>query len=117
MDLVDRLLRSDEPSIRLQVRRGVLGASEAELADLREKVRRSSRVATLLSERNADGTISALAEFVACLVCTARLKATHCGPCCASDLLTSAPMPSLSGCPTRSGPMEDGTATATRARR
>jgi hypothetical protein len=59
VDLVDRLLGSDEPSIRLQVRRGVLGASEAEVDDLREKVRRSSRVATLLSERNADGTISA----------------------------------------------------------
>jgi hypothetical protein len=59
VDLVDRLLQSDEPSIRLQVRHGVQGAPEAEVADLREQVRRSSRVATLLSERNADGTISA----------------------------------------------------------
>jgi hypothetical protein len=59
VDLVDRLLRSDEPSIRLQVRHRVQGAAEAEVADLREQVRRSSRVATLLSERNADGTISA----------------------------------------------------------
>jgi hypothetical protein len=59
VDLVDRLLRSDEPSIRLQVRHGVQGASEAEVGGLREQVRISSRVATVLSERNADGTISA----------------------------------------------------------
>jgi hypothetical protein len=59
VDLVDRLLRSDEPSIRLQVRQGVQGATEADVVDLREQVRRSSRVATLLSERGADGTIRA----------------------------------------------------------
>jgi hypothetical protein len=59
VDLVDRLLRSDEPSIRLQVRQGVQGATEAEVAHMREQVRRSSRVATLLSERGADGTIRA----------------------------------------------------------
>ena len=56
--LVDRLLESDEPSIRLQVRHSVQDVSEAEVTNLREQVRRSSRVATLLSERNADGTIS-----------------------------------------------------------
>jgi hypothetical protein len=59
VDLLERLLRSDEPSIRLQVRQGVQGAAEAEVAHMREQVRRSSRVATLLSERGADGTIRA----------------------------------------------------------
>jgi hypothetical protein len=52
------LLASDEPSIRLQVRLGVEAPNEAEVTKLREQVRRSSRVATLLSERNANGTIS-----------------------------------------------------------
>jgi hypothetical protein len=55
---VDRLLESDEPSIRFQVRHTLQDVSDAEVAKLREQVRRSSRVATLLSERNADGTIS-----------------------------------------------------------
>ena len=50
--LVRRLLASDEPSIRLKVRAGVLG----EEADAGE-VRRSARVRALLSERQADGTI------------------------------------------------------------
>ena len=59
MTLVDHLLASDEPSIRLQVRRGLEAASNAEATELQEQVRRSPRVATLLSERKADGTISA----------------------------------------------------------
>ena len=59
MTLVDRLLASDEPSIRLQVRRGLEAASKAEVTELQEQIRRSPRVATLLSERKADGTISA----------------------------------------------------------
>jgi hypothetical protein len=58
VSLVDRLLASEEPSICLQVRLGVAGAAEAEVTHLREQVRRSARVTTLLSERNADGTIS-----------------------------------------------------------
>ncbi|GAA2103006.1 hypothetical protein GCM10009841_19890 [Microlunatus panaciterrae] len=57
--LLDVLLRSDEPSIRLQVRAGVQGAEGAEVAGLQELVRASPRVATLLSERRADGTIDA----------------------------------------------------------
>jgi hypothetical protein len=59
VSLVDRLLASDEPSVRLQVRLGVQQADEAQVTDLREQVRRSARVAALLSEREADGTISA----------------------------------------------------------
>lgn len=57
MNFVNQLHASDEPSIRLQIRLGVEGATEAEVTDLREQVRRSPRVAALLSERNEDGTI------------------------------------------------------------
>jgi hypothetical protein len=59
VSLLDRLLESDEPSIRLQIQLGVEQADEAEVTDLRDHVRRSPRVAALLSERKADGTISA----------------------------------------------------------
>jgi hypothetical protein len=59
VSLLDRLLESDEPSIRLQIRLGVEQADEAEVTDLRDHVRRSPRVAALLSERKADGTINA----------------------------------------------------------
>ena len=51
-DVAERLLDSDEPSIRLKVRRDVLG----EPVDA-EEVRQSQRVRTLLSERERDGTI------------------------------------------------------------
>jgi hypothetical protein len=57
VNLVDRLIGSDEPSIRMQIRLGVDGASEAQVTDMREQVRRSPRVATLLSERNTAGMI------------------------------------------------------------
>jgi hypothetical protein len=58
MGLVDRLLHSDEPSIRLWLRLGLDGAAQAQMAELREQVRISPRVVTLLSERQADGTIN-----------------------------------------------------------
>jgi hypothetical protein len=57
MSLVDRLLASDEPSIRLWLRLGLAGATEAHLKDLRAQVQTSPRVVTLLSERQPDGTI------------------------------------------------------------
>jgi hypothetical protein len=57
VNLVDRLLGSDEPSICMQVHLGVDGAAEAQVTNLREQVRRSPRVATLLSERNTSGII------------------------------------------------------------
>jgi hypothetical protein len=57
VNLVDRLLASKEPSIRLQLR--LEGPTDAEVTDLREQVRKSARVATLLSKRNPDGTIDA----------------------------------------------------------
>jgi hypothetical protein len=57
VNLPDRLLESDEPSIRLQVRLGIDNGSETEVTDMREQARQSPRVATLLSERNADGLI------------------------------------------------------------
>lgn len=59
MGLIDRLLASDEPAIRLQVERGVLDAGNDETHGLREQVRHSSRVAMLLSERGPDGRIGA----------------------------------------------------------
>ena len=55
-DLVAWLLASDEPSIRLKVRAGVLG--EAPGPEAGEEVRQSERVRVLLSERGADGTIA-----------------------------------------------------------
>jgi hypothetical protein len=54
-DVVERLLGSDEPSIRLRVRTGALG--EEASAKAREEVRRSARVRALLSERQGDGTV------------------------------------------------------------
>jgi hypothetical protein len=53
------LLASDEPSIRLQIRKNVEDANDDGVAELRDQVRRSPRVAALLSERTADGAISA----------------------------------------------------------
>ena len=50
--VLERLLESDEPSVRLKIRRDVLG----EAADA-EHVRRSERVRALLSERGPDGAI------------------------------------------------------------
>jgi hypothetical protein len=57
--LLDQLLQSDEPSVRLQLRLGLQEADDAEANDLRQQVRRSARVATLLSERGPDGLIDA----------------------------------------------------------
>jgi hypothetical protein len=57
--LLDQLLQSDEPSIRLQIRASVQDAASAEVNDLRQQVRSSARVSTLLSERARDGTIDA----------------------------------------------------------
>jgi hypothetical protein len=57
--LVDQLLESDEPSIRLQVRLGIQDVDEAEVEELQQQVRTSPRVADLLSERISDATIDA----------------------------------------------------------
>lgn len=59
MPLIDQLLDSDEPSIRLQIRLGLQDADEAEVDGLRRQVSSSPRVTTLLSERGPDGTIDA----------------------------------------------------------
>jgi hypothetical protein len=57
--VTQRLLNSAEPSIRLQVVTDLLGrpADSREVRRLREQVRTSSRVATLLSERDEMGCI------------------------------------------------------------
>ena len=59
MPLLDQLLQSDEPSVRLQIRLGLQRADDADANDLRQQVRSSARVTTLLSERVPDGTINA----------------------------------------------------------
>jgi hypothetical protein len=59
MGLVNQLLQSAEPSVRLQTRLGIGGIEGSEVSDLREQVRRSRRVTTVLSERRGDGTIDA----------------------------------------------------------
>jgi hypothetical protein len=55
--VIERLLRSDEPSVRWKARAGVPGedADSADIAALREEVRRSERVRKLLSRRDAAG--------------------------------------------------------------
>lgn len=56
-DVIDRLLASDEPSIRWKVRSRVLGEPEESLADLRREIKDSPRVRTLLSLRDETGRI------------------------------------------------------------
>jgi hypothetical protein len=58
-EIVDKLLASEEPSIRLRVRVGVCGDDEdsASIRRLRNEIRDSSRVRALLSERGPDGGI------------------------------------------------------------
>jgi hypothetical protein len=58
-DVPQRLLQSAEPSVRLQVLSDVLGqpSDSRDVRLLREQVRMSSRVATLLSERDETGRI------------------------------------------------------------
>jgi len=57
--IIDRLLTSEEPSVRFKVRVQVLGEDPASPAvrRLQGQIRRSPRVAALLSERVADGKI------------------------------------------------------------
>jgi hypothetical protein len=57
--VIDRLLASEEPSIRLKVRAGVLGedAASPELHRLRSEIRRSPRARALLASRD-DGPLS-----------------------------------------------------------
>jgi hypothetical protein len=58
-EVIDKLLHSEEPSIRLRARVEILGESiHSQLnKTLQEEVSRSDRVRLLLSERNKDGTI------------------------------------------------------------
>jgi hypothetical protein len=59
--MIDSLLAAPEPTVRWRVRTEVLGepADSRPLRRLREEIRRSPVVATLLSERGADGRITA----------------------------------------------------------
>lgn len=59
MGIVDRLLKSDEPSVRLRIQIHVLGRDNhtPEIVALQEEIRSSSRVRTLLSRRDAEGQI------------------------------------------------------------
>ncbi|HUT58308.1 MAG TPA: hypothetical protein VNA25_10715 [Phycisphaerae bacterium] len=56
-NVIDRLLKSEEPSVRYKVRVGVLGEAPQSRAvrRLQGQIRRSPRVRSLLSERTADG--------------------------------------------------------------
>ena len=58
-EIIDRLLNSDEPSIRYKVLTGVLGAKSdsSEITELQEQIKTSRRVKLLLSERDEDGKI------------------------------------------------------------
>jgi hypothetical protein len=55
--LMDRLLASDEPSIRWKVRSRVLGESDDALADLRREIKDSPRVRTLLGDGDESGRV------------------------------------------------------------
>jgi hypothetical protein len=58
-DVLERLLDSEEPSVRYKARVQLLGENpdSHKIRELREEVRRSRRVRMLLSERAGDGTI------------------------------------------------------------
>ena len=58
-NLVDDLLKSDEPSIRWKIKTQVLGESPSSksIKALREKIRNSPRVKTLLSRRDTKGSL------------------------------------------------------------
>jgi hypothetical protein len=57
-EVVERLLASEEPSVRFKVRVNVLGEDpdSSSIRALREEIRKSVRVRTLLQEQQADGT-------------------------------------------------------------
>lgn len=59
LDVTDRLLKSEEPSIRYKVRLGVKREDPESrgMKRLRTEIRKSPRVQALLSERDADGRI------------------------------------------------------------
>jgi hypothetical protein len=59
MSVVDRLLQSDEPSVRLRIQVHVLGHDPGapEIGALQEEIRTSPRVRALLSQRDAEGWI------------------------------------------------------------
>jgi hypothetical protein len=56
---INRLLHSDEPSVRFKVRVNVLGSDvgSPDIGRLRQEIRSSRRVQELLAERDADGNI------------------------------------------------------------
>jgi hypothetical protein len=58
-DVIDKLLNSDEPSVRFKVLVNVLGKKleSPEIKKLQEEIRKSTRVKLLLSERGKDGKI------------------------------------------------------------
>ncbi|UCG70068.1 MAG: hypothetical protein JSV09_03360 [Thermoplasmata archaeon] len=58
-EIIDKLLNSDEPSIRYKVLTGVVGTEpeSSEIKELQEQIKKSPRVEMLLSERNKDGKI------------------------------------------------------------
>ena len=59
--IVERLLRSEEPSVRFKALTQIQGreTNSEEIRSLQEEIRESSRVRLLLSERQADGQIPA----------------------------------------------------------
>jgi hypothetical protein len=58
--VIDRLLHSDEPSIRYKVRVGVLGEAPTSrgIRDLQREIQRSPRVRTLLADQTPDGRLA-----------------------------------------------------------
>lgn len=58
-EVIDRLLKSEEPCVRYKVRVGVLGedADDRSIRALRREIADSQRIRSLLAERNAEGVI------------------------------------------------------------
>lgn len=58
-ELIQKLLASDEPSIRYKIRVNVLGESteSEDICNLRDEIRQSPRVRALLGNRDDDGRI------------------------------------------------------------
>ncbi len=63
-EMIPRLLESDEPSVRYKIRVGVLGedAESPSIAALRRTIKKSPRVALLLSNRSPDGRIAPVGQ-------------------------------------------------------
>ena len=65
MDIVERMLEHTEPAIRFKMQTGVLGKAPDELEELREEVRTSDLVNSLLRNRDSKGRVEPVTSVYA----------------------------------------------------